>query len=119
MNCFTRNLTRALVTAAALELASAALAQQSILQGGPWVGKVTHPSGAPDNHLLTVYSPGPVNHQFEHLPQVDGGIYLIKSGKVVEEPETTSSSIAPLAGSFMYQVVDVGEVQFGAHCSKR
>jgi hypothetical protein len=25
------------------------------------VGKVTHPSGAPDNHLLTVWSPGPVN----------------------------------------------------------
>src|SRR5690606_662320 len=27
----------------------------------PAVGKVTHPSGAPDNHMLTVYSPGPVN----------------------------------------------------------
>src|SRR5262249_12653495 len=25
------------------------------------VGKVTHPSGAPDNHLLTVWSAGPVN----------------------------------------------------------
>ncbi len=28
----------------------------------PRVGKFTHPSGAPDNHLLTVWSPGPVNH---------------------------------------------------------
>ena len=28
------------------------------------VGKVTHPSGAPDNHLLTVWSPGPVNHGY-------------------------------------------------------
>jgi hypothetical protein len=55
-------------------------------KNSPAVGKVTHPSGAPDNHLLTVYSPGPVNHQFEHLPQLDGGIYLIKGGKVVEEP---------------------------------
>jgi mono/diheme cytochrome c family protein len=50
------------------------------------VGKVTHPSGAPDNHLLTVYSPGPVNHQYTYLPQLDGGIYLIKNGDVVEEP---------------------------------
>jgi hypothetical protein len=50
------------------------------------VGKFTHPSGAPDNHLLTVYSPGPVNHQYTFLPQLDGGIYLIKNGAVVEEP---------------------------------
>ena len=52
----------------------------------PQVGKFTHPSGAPDNHLLTVYSPGPVNHQYTYLPQFDGGIYLIKNGDVVEEP---------------------------------
>ncbi len=52
----------------------------------PAVGKFTHPSGAPDNHLLTIYSPGPVNHQYTHLPQLDGGIYLIKNGAVVEEP---------------------------------
>jgi hypothetical protein len=52
----------------------------------PAVGKFTHPSGAPDNHLLTCYSPGPVNHQYTFLPQLDGGIYLIKKGEVVEEP---------------------------------
>jgi hypothetical protein len=52
----------------------------------PRVGKFTHPSGAPDNHLLTVYSPGPVNHQYTFLPQLDGGIYLIKDGKPIEEP---------------------------------
>jgi hypothetical protein len=52
----------------------------------PAVGKVTHPSAAPDNHLLTVYSPGPVNHQYTYLPQLDGGIYLIKKGDVVDEP---------------------------------
>src|SRR6185503_19383520 len=52
----------------------------------PAVGKFTHPSGAPDNHLLTVYSPGPVNHQYTFLRQLDGGIYLIKKGEVVEEP---------------------------------
>ena len=50
------------------------------------VGKFTHPSGAPDNHLLTIYSPGPVNHQYTHLPQLDGGIYLIKNGAAIEEP---------------------------------
>lgn len=53
----------------------------------PRVGKFTHPSAAPDNHLLTCYSPGPINSQNSlKLPVVDGGIYLIKSGKPVEEP---------------------------------
>jgi hypothetical protein len=52
----------------------------------PAVGKVTHPSGAPDNHLLTCYSPGPVNHQYTFLPQLDGGIYLLKGGTAIEEP---------------------------------
>jgi hypothetical protein len=52
----------------------------------PRVGKFTHPSGAPDNHLLTIYSPGPVNHQYKFLPQLDGGIYLAKGGRPVQEP---------------------------------
>ena len=52
----------------------------------PRVGKFTHPSGAPDNHLLTIYSPGPVNHQYKYLPQLDGGIYLIKDGQTINEP---------------------------------
>lgn len=55
-------------------------------KSSPRVGKFTHPSGAPDNHLLTVYSPGPVNHQYKYLPQLDGGIYLLKNGQPVEEP---------------------------------
>jgi len=63
-------------------------ADQSVLddKNSPKVGKFTHPSGAPDNHLLTIWSPGPVNHQYTFLPQLDGGIYLIKDGKVLEEP---------------------------------
>ena len=63
-------------------------ADRSVLgdKKSPAVGKFTHPSGAPDNHLLTIYSPGPVNHQYTYLPQLDGGIYLIKNGAVVEEP---------------------------------
>jgi hypothetical protein len=52
----------------------------------PAVGKFTHPSGAPDNHLLTCYSPGPANHQYSYPPEVDGGIYLIKGGKPIDEP---------------------------------
>ena len=52
----------------------------------PRVGKLTHPSAAPDNHLLTCYSPGPVNHQYTYLPQLDGGIYLIKGGEPIDEP---------------------------------
>lgn len=55
-------------------------------KNSPAVGKFTHPSGAPDNHMLTCYSPGPVNHQYTFLPQLDGGIYLIKDGKVVDQP---------------------------------
>jgi hypothetical protein len=50
------------------------------------IGKFTHPSGAPDNHLLTCYSPGPVNHQYTFLPQLDGGIYLLTAGEPVDEP---------------------------------
>ncbi|MDA1013939.1 MAG: hypothetical protein O3A00_05735 [Planctomycetota bacterium] len=52
----------------------------------PRVGKFTHPSGAPDNHLLACYSPGPVNHQYKFLPMPDGGLYLIKDGQPIDEP---------------------------------
>ena len=63
-------------------------ANRSIIKDkeSPAVGKVTHPSGAPDNHLLACYSPGPVNHQYTFLPQLDGGIYLIKNGETIDEP---------------------------------
>ncbi len=50
----------------------------------PRVGKVTHPSGAPDNHLLTVWAPGRVNGSSTSL--MDSGIYLIKDSKPFEEP---------------------------------
>ncbi len=52
-------------------------------KGSPRVGKVTHPSGAPDNHLLTVYAAGGVNLA---TPNLDSGIYLLKSGRPVNEP---------------------------------
>ncbi len=50
------------------------------------VGKFTHPSPAPDNNLLTIYSPGPANHQYTYNPQINGGIYLIKTGKPIDKP---------------------------------
>ena len=50
------------------------------------MGKVTHPCGAPDNHLLTAYTSGPANHQYNYFPLIDSGIYLIKDGKAIDEP---------------------------------
>jgi hypothetical protein len=55
-------------------------------QDSPRLGKFTHPSGAPDNHLLTVWSPGSLNNYTRHKPAFDSGIYMIKSGKPVDEP---------------------------------
>jgi RNA polymerase sigma factor (sigma-70 family) len=52
----------------------------------PRVGKFTHPSGAPDNHMLTAWSAGSVNSAAKHTPPFDSGIYLIKSGKPIDEP---------------------------------
>ncbi len=53
----------------------------------PRVGKVTHPAGAPDNHLLTVWSPGPVNsNNGTKKPAIDSGLYLIKNGQPIDEP---------------------------------
>ena len=56
----------------------------------PRVGKLTHPCGAPDNHLLAVWSAGsmpsanrgPVSYD----DPLDAGLYLIKGGKTVDEP---------------------------------
>jgi len=57
-----------------------ATAQQQV-KGGPWIGKVTHPSAVPDNHLLTVWNAKPLG---DH--DVDAGIYRIKDGKAIHEP---------------------------------
>src|SRR3954467_8904515 len=56
------------------------------------MGKFTQPSGAPDNHLLCTYSPGNAHFASAHTVKwpgetlLDAGIYLIKSGKPVDEP---------------------------------
>ncbi len=56
----------------------------------PRVGKVTHPCGAPDNHLLTVWSPGSMpsanRGSVKYDDPLDAGLYLIKKGATVDEP---------------------------------
>lgn len=56
--------------------------------GGVRVGKFTHPCAAPNNDLLVVWSPGPVNalNRPVSLPAPDAGIYLIPGGGVVTSP---------------------------------
>lgn len=55
---------------------------------GEWLGKATHPSGAPNNDLLLVWSSGPANSQNRPTsePAYDGGIYLLKGGKPALSP---------------------------------
>lgn len=48
-------------------------------------GKFTHPSGAPNNHLLTAYAPQ-AGYQGNGGAPVDSGIYLIKDGQPFETP---------------------------------
>jgi hypothetical protein len=56
----------------------------------PRVGKLTHPCGAPDNHLLAVWSPGSMpsanRGAVKYDDPLDAGLYLIKKGKTVDEP---------------------------------
>jgi len=61
---------------------------------GQRVGKFTHPSAAPGNDLLVVWSPGPANdlNRPTTLPYYDGGLYLIPDGGPVQSP----SALVPL-----------------------
>ena len=53
----------------------------------PRVGKVQHPCGAPDNHLLTIWSPGATNSaNAKYRDPIHAGIYLIKNGEPIWEP---------------------------------
>jgi hypothetical protein len=51
-----------------------------------WEGKVTHPSSAPNNDVLLVWSSGPANDlaRPQRTPRYDGGIYRIIGGTTVE-----------------------------------
>jgi hypothetical protein len=63
-----------------------ALAADPSKKDSPRLGKFTHPSGAPDNHVLTAWSPGSINSYARFKPAFDSGIYLIKGGKPIDEP---------------------------------
>src|SRR5437660_7150584 len=52
----------------------------------PRVANFPHHAAAPNNHVLTTWSPGSVNSHTRYTPAFDSGIYLIKSGKAVDEP---------------------------------
>jgi|CXWL01.1.fsa_nt_gi hypothetical protein len=56
--------------------------------GGARVGKFTHPSAAPGNELLAVWTPGPANDLDRPTPQpyYDAGIYLLPGSSVVTSP---------------------------------
>ena len=55
---------------------------------GVRVGKFTHPSAAPNNDLLVVWTPGPANNlnRPTTLPYYDAGLYLIPGGVTVTNP---------------------------------
>jgi hypothetical protein len=52
------------------------------------VGKFTHPSAAPDNDLLVVWTPGPANdlERPTSVPYYDAGLYLIPGGETIHSP---------------------------------
>lgn len=58
----------------------------------PRIGKVTHPCGAPDNHLLVAWTLGPIGgsagavRDFMVPRQIDSGIYLIRNGTTTRQP---------------------------------
>ncbi len=58
----------------------------------PRIGKVTHPCGAPDNHLLVAWTMGPIGGSsgavqgFMVPKQIDSGICLIREGKTTRQP---------------------------------
>lgn len=56
--------------------------------GGVRVGKFTHPSAAPDNDLLVVWTPGPANdlNRPTTQPYYDAGIYIARGGDVINSP---------------------------------
>jgi len=56
--------------------------------GNVRVGKFTHPSAAPDNDLLVVWTPGPANDldRPQPTPYYDAGLYLAPGGNVLASP---------------------------------
>ena len=57
--------------------------------GGVRVGKFTHPSAAPNNDLLVVWTPGPATNRNRPtpLPYYDSGLYLARAGAILNGPQ--------------------------------
>jgi hypothetical protein len=57
--------------------------------GGQRVGKFTHPSAAPNDDLLVVWTPGPANDldRPTPTPYYDAGLYLAPGGTIVSGPD--------------------------------
>src|SRR5262249_20807833 len=55
----------------------------SVALDGTYAGKATHPSGAPNNDMLLVWTPGPANNldRPTPIPYYDAGIYLLPGGQ--------------------------------------
>jgi hypothetical protein len=55
---------------------------------GVRVGKFTHPSAAPNNDLLVVWTPGPANdlNRPTTFPYYDAGLYLMPGGDIADSP---------------------------------
>jgi hypothetical protein len=62
--------------------------------GGVRVGKFTHPSAAPNNDLLVVWTPGPANDldRPTPVPYYDAGLYLVRGGDVID----AASDLVPI-----------------------
>lgn len=56
--------------------------------GNVRVGKFTHPSAAPRNDLLVVWTPGPANdlNRPTPIPYYDAGIYIAAGGNTINSP---------------------------------
>jgi hypothetical protein len=57
----------------------------NVYDNKPFFGNVTHPSAAPDNHLLTTWAL-PWDAQDPSTSMYDAGIYLLKSGRAINHP---------------------------------
>jgi hypothetical protein len=64
------------------------------------VGKFTHPSAAPDNDLLVVWTPGPANDLPRPVtqPYYDAGLYILPGGGVINGP----GDLVPIRNSPLY-----------------
>jgi hypothetical protein len=59
--------------------------EKNVYDSNPFFGNVTHPSAAPDNHLLLTWAL-PWAAQDQSSAMYDAGIYLLRSGRAINHP---------------------------------